>query len=374
MHSTRFAIALTGFAMLVPAIAADPKPTVIATAAGAVAIAGDPQLTPGTSAPGTSTHVTFDRYSPIATVDEITRRTSTPIGADNALGSLQGRAQHVPEQGIHLADEKFWIYVPNGGPPKDGYGVFVFIPPWDEGTVPSEWRKVFDKHGLIYVAADRSGNDEHMLWRRFPLALHAYENVAARFHVDPTRVYVSGFSGGSRTAMRMALTYPDVFRGAVLNSGADPFGVPGISVPPAELFHLFQQRSRLIAVSGTEDIDINARDAAMLDSAARLCVQGTDTQPMLHTGHALMRGFMLDHAIASIERPDTDPSRHADVLARCRAGIDAEIARGLDDVRALMAQGKTGQAGQALLKIDERFGGLAAPASVELARKFPARK
>jgi pimeloyl-ACP methyl ester carboxylesterase len=212
-----------------------------------------------------------------------------------------------------------------------------------------------------------------MLWRRIPLALHAYANVAARYRLDPDRIYVSGFSGGSRTALRVALAYPDVFRAAVLNAGADPFGEPGFPLPPPELFRLFQERSRLITISGTDDANIVARDAALSDSARRWCVVGIERQPMLQTGHEMMRASMLDHAIDAIERPESDASRHAQALAACRARVDAEMAKALDEVRILLAQGKRKLAGEALSKIDGTYSGLAAPALRELAQPFIAK-
>jgi len=328
---------------------------------------------PAPVVPGTIAPIAFDRYSPLAESNEILRRTSTPIAAAKVFDYLHANEERLPDQGVKLADERFWIYVPRSEPPPAGYGLFVFVPPWDGGSVPQEWRRVFDKYGLIYVASQHSGNDEPMLWRRMPLALHAVENVRSRYPVDPSRIYISGFSGGSRTAMRLALTYPDVFRGAVLNSGSDPFGVPGIAVPPGDLFRLFQERSRMVVVSGTEDLFIDARDAAMFDAADRLCVFGLDRQPMLHTSHALMRPVMLDRALEWLERPDPRASRHAEALARCRAGVDAKIAEGLGHVRDLLAQGRKTQAGEALSKIDQAYGGLAAPQSVELARQVLAK-
>ena len=351
VQSTLVALALQGGAMPAPVHAADAAPAV-----------------------GTRAQIAFDRYSPLAASNEIARRTLSPIGADRVFGYLHDKSQQLPEQSIDLANEHFEIYVPNGDAPAEGYGLLVFIPPWDVPKAPMQWREVLDRFHLIYVSADRSSNDYDMLFRRLPLALHAYENVAARYKLNPERIYVSGFSGGSRTAMRAALSYPDVFRGAILNSGSDPYGDSGIAVPPADLFALFQQRSRVVLVSGTLDLDIDARDAGMMDSTHRLCVEGVSTQSMHDTGHALMRGPMLQHAIEEIERDRTESkARHADEFARCRAGITAEIARDLQEVRAMIAKGDRTGAGRALSRIDERYGGLAAPDSVELAHELLAK-
>ena len=219
------------------------------------------------------------------------------------------------------------------------------------------------------MAAEKSGNDFNMIWRRLPLALHAYENVAARYRLDPARVTISGWSGGSRTAMRVALSYPDVFRAAILNSGADPFGNAGIAVPPDDLFRLFQERSRLVQVSGTEDVLIGMRDDEMRDSAKKLCVQNIVSQPMRRIGHALMDAQALENAIDAIESEATPVvASQKPGLNECRAGIQSEIDTGLARVRSLIEQRRKKQAGVELSQIDAHFGGLAAPDSVGLAR------
>ena len=61
--------------------------------------------------------------------------------------------------------------------------------------------------------------------------LAAY-NLMERFHADPDRVFVGGFSGGSRIAMRLALGYPDLFHGVLLNAGGDPLGNAEAGAPP----------------------------------------------------------------------------------------------------------------------------------------------
>ena len=87
-----------------------------------------------------------------------------------------------------------------------------------------------------------------------------------------------------------------------------------------------------------------------------------------------MRGPMLDHAIAAIESDRTEETtRRSDAFAHCRAGIAAEITQGLQQVRALIAQGDKVGAGKALSRLDERYGGLAAPDSVELVRLLLAK-
>ncbi|MEO8003138.1 MAG: PHB depolymerase family esterase [Arenimonas sp.] len=290
----------------------------------------------------------------------------SPISADRVQSYYRENTQALPQQSISLEKEQFDFYLPLGEPPANGYGLIVFIAPYDEAEIPFKWRKVFDRHGIIYVAARKSGNDHNMIGRRIPLALHAYENIVHRYRLDPERVYISGFSGGSRTAMRVALYYPDIFYGAILNSGSDSFGNSGIGIPSEELFSLFQSRTRMVQVTGTEDELVKIEDARMRTSAESFCVRNLYSQPMRKMGHALMGALEVENAIVRIEKMPIDESN----LSECRSRLKLAIDNGLDEVQKYLDQGLEKKSGEQLSIIDNHYGGLAAPRSVEIARKI----
>jgi poly(3-hydroxybutyrate) depolymerase len=106
---------------------------------------------------------------------------------------------------------------------------------------------------MILVSAANSGNGAGVLNRREPLALLAAENIMRSYPLDPERVYIGGFSGGSRMALRIARGYPDVFHGALLNAGSDPIGNAQIPLPPQELLRQFQESTRVVYVTGAHD-------------------------------------------------------------------------------------------------------------------------
>jgi len=167
--------------------------------------------------------VTFDRYGALSANVELARRTMTPLTAAELPVRLAALGKGLREQPVDLAVESFWLRLPDRQPAA-GYGLLVFVAPWDEAVFPRRWGAVLDDAGMIFVTAARSGNDHDVRGRRMPLALLAAHNVMARYRVDPARIYVSGFSGGARIAERLALAYPDLFRGAILNAGSDPLG------------------------------------------------------------------------------------------------------------------------------------------------------
>jgi pimeloyl-ACP methyl ester carboxylesterase len=186
--------------------------------------------------------------------------------------------------------------------------------------------------------------------------------------VDPERTYVGGFSGGSRVALRLALGYPDLFRGALLNAGSDPIGSREIPLPPRDLFLKFQSSTRIAYVTGERDTAHATDDSLSLRSMHRWCVVNTDNQTEARAEHAVAGAAALSRALRYLqEGAQAEPER----LAKCRAGIEGELTTSLDSVDTLIAQGRRDDAQKQLAAVDERFGGLAAPRSVELAARLP---
>jgi pimeloyl-ACP methyl ester carboxylesterase len=269
-------------------------------------------------------------------------------------------------QPVDLATERYIVYLPSQRP-ASGYGLLVFVPPWPDARVPPGWATVLDRFGLIFVSAARSGNEESPLARREPLALLAAENAIRRYAVDPERVYVAGFSGGSRIALRLALGYPDLFRGAILNAGSDPIGSAEVPLPPRELFLRFQSSTRVVYLTGERDSAHAIDDLMSVRSLRHWCVFNTDTFVEPRLGHEVATAAALSRALlglASSARPD------AAKVAACQASVDAALESTLWRVASMIESGQAAKARQQLEDIDERFGGLAAPRSLALASKL----
>jgi dienelactone hydrolase len=312
---------------------------------------------------GLQPDVAFSEYSPLSSNAELVRRLLSPLAAAEVGATLARSTQRLIEQSIDLAAERFLLYVPARAPPH-GYGVLVFVPPWQEARLPPGWAAVLDRFGMIFVSAARSGNDANVLGRREPLALLAAVNVMRRYAVDAGHVYVGGFSGGARIALRLALGYPDVFRGALLNAGSDPLGEPGGgALPPRELLQQFQESTRVVFVTGERDIDNLAMDVRSLQSLRRWCVLNLDSETIPRAAHEVATPAALSAALHALLAPaDTHPSK----LAACRSDIERDLDSQLQKVESLTAGGRRAAAQKLLTEIDVRFGGLAAPRSVVL--------
>jgi len=291
------------------------------------------------------------------------RRLLSPLTAREVQRSLERSGEHLREQSIDLAAERFVLYVPPHAPPG-GYALLVFIPPWDEAQLPHGWAVVLDRYGVIFVSAAHSANTADPVGRREPLALLAAYNVMRRYRVDPQRVYVGGFSGGSHMALRLALAYPDLFRGALLNAGSDPLDAGPPSPPERALLERFQESTRIVFVTGEHDLLRLSMDRASLESMSEWCVFDTADQITPGAGHEIASPAALSRALGALaSHVRTDPAR----LQACRNALDERMAARLARVRSLIDGGRSGEARKLLEETDRRFGGLAVPESLELA-------
>jgi predicted esterase len=315
---------------------------------------------------GHSEVVTFDQYTPLAGNLMMAERLLTPLTAAQLRDRLAAAGKGLRDQPVDLSHEQFRIYVPAVQPPT-GFGVFVFVPPWEENSLPQGWETAFDAQGMIFVSATRSGNQESPLGRREPLAILAAYNVMQRFHVEPSRVYVGGFSGGSRIALRLALGYPDLFHGAPLDAGSDPIGGSELPLPPRALFELFRASSRLIYVTGSQDEYHLVQQGGSVGSLGHWCVANVSTQPISGLGHDLMPPSVVSAALASLSVPVAAPTPKAE---KCWARLTADVDGELSEAEGKMERGDLGGARSRLERIDKRYSGLAAPRSVEIAQKL----
>jgi dienelactone hydrolase len=316
-------------------------------------------------AQGVLTQVVFTQYGSVSSSPELMRRLVTPLNGWRLQQRAASTGTAIVDQPIDLTREQFALYVPAQAPP-DGYALLVFVPPWNEARVPSEWTSILDRHGMIFVTAANIGNDTSLLDRRDPVALLAAVNAMARYRVNPQRVYIGGFSGGSRVALRLALGYPDLFHGALLEAGSDPIG-SAVPLPPRALLEQFQTGTRIVYFTGQQDSARMDVDRQSRHSLHEWCIDDVDLRSIPSTGHDLASAVALDRALTSLEsHQPPDATR----LQACRARIASELEQALAKVDAAWARNDIAAAKQQLDEVDNHFGGLAAPHSVELATRL----
>jgi hypothetical protein len=225
-----------------------------------------PAAKPDRPAPKTGRFSTaYTEHHPLSASSAIMARMLAPSELRATATKIQQKlGGRLPEHLYDIKAEKFQVYVPedyDGGVP---YGLFVYINAGNDGGPGGDWLPLFKKHRLIFVGADKSGNDEDPVLRRGALALDAVFNISRQYQVDPARVYVSGISGGGRNASWMALAFPDVFSGGQYHIGANCYKsitsklgtIPAtIHIPSPQLFNLARQNGRYVFITG--DLDFN---------------------------------------------------------------------------------------------------------------------
>ncbi|HYL00809.1 MAG TPA: PHB depolymerase family esterase [Steroidobacteraceae bacterium] len=315
-------------------------------------------------AAGTTLHdVVAADNTPYAANTEILRRMASPLTRRAEERRLADAGATLARDPLEASTERFLIYQPAAPPPPHGFALLVFVPPWRDARLPPGWAGVLERFGTVFITAARSGNDENPIGRRVPLALLAAAEAQRRFPIDPERVYVGGFSGGSRVALRIALAYPDLFRGVILDAGSDPIGTPQVPLPPQDLLALFQSQTRLVYITGERDTEHLADDAQSIRSLHQWCVANVDEAVQPRVQHEIGLPGALSQALTRLAAPGhAEPGK----LARCRAALAADLTARLHEVEELLERGATREAERGLRQIDARFGGLAAPRSVEL--------
>jgi len=299
--------------------------------------------------------VVLTAYSADAAMSELVRRVLSPLEAEH-VGAVG------PNYTVDLASERFVVRVPPRAPPG-GFALLVFVPPWQDARVPRGWDAVLDRFSMLFISAARSGNDEDPLRRREPLAILAARNALERYPVNADRVYIAGFSGGSRVALRLALAYPDLFRGVVLNAGSDPIGTREIPLPPADLMLRFQRATRIIYLTGERDTENENGDLVSAKSLRRWCVGNVEAIVEPRLGHEVADALGLARALSALSAGTLAPSAK---LEECRSAIASELEAKLAEAQAAMTSANRSAARELLRKIDRQFGGLAAPRSVEM--------
>jgi hypothetical protein len=141
------------------------------------------------------------------------------------------------------------VVVPESYDPEKPPGLLVYISPSNFGRIPGRWSKFLTSHNLIWIAANRSGN-RMPVPRRIGYAILAPAMLNRSYAIDKSRIYLSGFSGGSRVSGMAASMYPRLFHGAIYIGGAEPWAD---EAPPAELARMRANRYAFIVGSNDEN-------------------------------------------------------------------------------------------------------------------------
>jgi predicted esterase len=164
------------------------------------------------------------------------------------LGDLLSESGVRNAESVVAANEtiEWQAYVPPTYDPARPAGLLVYVSPTQSGEIPRGWSDILDRHNVIWIGADRSGNSE-LVARRVLLALLAAAAAGKQYVIDPERIYISGLSGGGKIASMVATDQARLFRGAIYNCGVELWD----SDVPHQLEEMRQ--NHYVFITGTHD-------------------------------------------------------------------------------------------------------------------------
>lgn len=119
-----------------------------------------------------------------------------------------------------VSKETFEILVPKDYKATEPHGLFIWISASPAPNIPKEWEPVLAERKLIFIGARNSGNPRD-IFDRMRMAVDANYNLRKLYNVDGRRVYVSGFSGGSRVASMLGVCFAEMFSGTICFMGVN---------------------------------------------------------------------------------------------------------------------------------------------------------
>ena len=247
----------------------------------------------------------------VATADEVVVAPQTGLFklSFTPLELLGSRSTADASAILDSDDELSWqLFVPDTYDPAQPAGVMVYVSPTKKGGPPRVWNGLLGQSNLIWIGANDSGN-RVALGKRMFLAMLAPRIVAARYAVDPDRIYIAGFSGGGKTAGFVMAAKPDLFRGGIYIGGAEMWGA---NDPPPQL-EIIRQNYHVF-LTGTEDFNerLTRRVYAAYRSAG---VEHCELIVERRHGHQLPGISAFSRAIEYIDS---------------RIAVDADLARGAE--------------------------------------------
>lgn len=323
----------------------------------------DAETSASLATPGPHLGIGLGSYPAISEASAVASRLLTPLAWEGVKRKLTASSTALEPELFDSRQARFTVYVPSRRP-EPGYGLLVFVSPSNESSLPGGWAPILDRFGMVFISADGSGNDQKVLERRVPLALAAQDLVRSQLPVDPSRIFVGGFSGGSRVALRIALAYPDLFHGAFLNAGSDAVGNRDAPLPSPALMSMVRGTTRFAFATGHRDEGGLALDNLSIPSLKHWCVANIVARTDHDTGHEVARSQTLDWALRYL----TSDSRVRPADA-CLAARSREMEAALDKVRNAMASSERDRARELLLDLDGQYGGLVRPYSIDLAQR-----
>ena len=165
----------------------------------------------------------------IGTANAASWSRGTGLFGDITLGALanpsvvQRNWPQVVNYDLDLNSWRYDVFVPQNYDATKPYGVVAYIT--SDATTGIVLQTASSNKNVIWIAPRNVGNGANST-DRYGAALLAIYRAKELFNIDPRRVYLSGKSGGARTASGLAFYHSEVVRGVAPSSG---FALPRLN-------------------------------------------------------------------------------------------------------------------------------------------------
>lgn len=189
-------------------------------------------------------------------------------------------------------EQRYDFYGPRRAPSRS-LPLILFVSP---GKVPLEWRHfapACQRHGILFAGIRGAGNTQDAAIR-VRVAVDVLDDVRRRYHVDPDRTYVAGFSGGAVVASRLAFALPECFGGLLC--------IGQRILPPASPAQTYRCRERIDIAALCGGNEYVGPEVEHLDSAA-MTARGFRCRAFVsrRLGHRMPDATVIDSAIKWLE-------------------------------------------------------------------------
>ena len=136
---------------------------------------------------------------------------------------------------VNNPDQSYALYLPSNYSPDRKWPILYAFDPGARGKVPVErFKEAAEKYGWIVAGSNNSRNGA------FQPSVDAWNAIVKDTHdrlaIDDARVYVTGFSGGARLAIHLAMLCNDCVAGVIACGAGFP---PGVVPSSANHFFFF---------------------------------------------------------------------------------------------------------------------------------------
>jgi hypothetical protein len=160
---------------------------------------------------------TFTERSPLSDIKSHAKRLKL-LNPGDKIDALQD---------YDLSKEGWWVYVPEKYDPAKPMGLIVLALYKHADSLPPAILPQLDDANMALIVPKEYLDT---WWKRAGLMLDAAYNMQKLYKIDPKRVYIFGSNDWAdadgkmyAVGLRMALFYPDVFTGAFLSNGLEPY-------------------------------------------------------------------------------------------------------------------------------------------------------